>query len=547
MRRIVRPLRRLSSVRFREPLRAALAVELHELDRIVVRVWQVFSILGVIAGSLVSITLARGLGLACAGASGLYFLWFLLLGARLQHGPGDRGLAAAMIVVESTIPWSFMTLLVFTEGAGYALASWVPPMLFCGLIVAHTARLRARASLIVGVIGGLTYPLLYLFVVRDRLDAQLASLVLYQLPMQITRGVSCVLAGFVGALVASNLKNALFRAETVAREQDLFGKYRLLRRVARGGMGEVLEAVYCPEGGFERRVAVKRIHPELAEQPQFVTSFRAEAELGARLAHPNIVQVLDFGRVGDTYFLAMEFVEGMTLSALMRRAFGSGHVLAPQLVGTIAREILSGLVHAHEVALGADGRPLRVVHRDMCPQNVLLSRNGEVKITDFGVARALKDAAVSHTRTIVGHAAYMAPEQARSEPVDTRSDLFPVGVIVWELLAGRQLFRRRDPSATIYALLHEEVPALAEVRPGLHPAWDAFVRHALARRPSDRWASAREMIAALDAIAESIPTGGSRELPDLIATLAEIADPPPAPADEAETQVDPVRTMTLQP
>jgi serine/threonine-protein kinase len=289
-------------------------------------------------------------------------------------------------------------------------------------------------------------------------------------------------------------------------------------------MGTIHEALYCPEGGFERRVAVKRIHPQLAEQEWFVAGFRAEAEISSRLAHPNIVQVMDFGRVGDTYFLAMEYVDGMPLSTLMRRAFLARLPLPPQIVGAIGRDLLGGLAHAHESARGRDGKPLRVVHRDMCPQNVLLSRHGEVKIADFGVARVLEDAAASHTRNVVGHSAYMAPEQAQGHPIDTRADLFPVGVILWELLAGRRLFHRGLDSATLLALLYEEIVPPTVMRADIDARWDDLVLGALARDPDRRWASAREMLSALESIPDARSEQAANDLAGMVDLLASASD-----------------------
>src|SRR5688572_19178554 len=166
---------------------------------------------------------------------------------------------------------------------------------------------------------------------------------------------------------------------------------------------------------------------------------------------------MDFGRIGATYFLAMEYMDGSNLSALAGRARQAKRSLPVPAAAYVARQLLAGLAHAHEAHAG-DGSPLRIVHRDLCPQNVLVSRNGEVKIADFGVARALKDAVVGETRSVAGHIAYMAPEQARGTVVDPRSDLFAVAVMLWELLAGARLFRRENEAATLNALLLGPIP-----------------------------------------------------------------------------------------
>ncbi|HEY6460122.1 MAG TPA: serine/threonine-protein kinase, partial [Polyangiaceae bacterium] len=329
--------------------------------------------------------------------------------------------------------------------------------------------------------------------------------------------------------------------ESTVRAQNLFGKYRLVREIAHGGMGFVFEAVYCPEGGFERRVAVKRIHPHLAATDRFVEAFRDEARLSARLAHPAIVQVLDFGRIDDSYFLVMEYVEGVTLGAMMQRT--KDEPLAPDVVGHVLREILGALAYAHEGARGADGRPLRVVHRDLCPPNVLVSTNGEVKLTDFGIARSLADASESLTKHVSGHAGYMAPEQARAEAFDTRADLFPVGVIAWELFARRRLFSSGSPAASLLALLNDQVLPITVVRPELDERWAAFIARGLARDPASRFASAQEMLDALDAIPES-RGAGAEHLGRIVAGI--VGAPESAPPPESETSVETEgRTRTI--
>ncbi len=382
-------------------------------------------------------------------------------------------------------------------------------MIFCLTIFGLTVRLQPVSAALAGVVGALIFIGIALFVAHPALPPQLAELVIYQRGVQISRTLSLVGVGIMAALTVRGLRLAITRAEAAARERDLFGKYRLVREIAKGGMAAVFEAVYCPEGGFERRVAIKRIHPHLAEQEKFVDFFRSEAAISSRLNHPNIVQVLDFGRVEGKYFLSMEYVDGITLWAMMK---ASAQPLPVEVVALLGLEILSGLEHAHRIARGADGRPLRVVHRDLCPQNVLLSTNGEVKITDFGVARALRDAHTDQTNTVVGHLGYISPEQAAGEAVDTRSDLFAAGVMLWELLVGDPLFRRDNDAATLTALIYDPVPSASVRRPGLDPAWDDFLNRALFRDPERRFQTAGEMARALLALPGA-------DDPDAIATL----------------------------
>jgi len=522
------------------PLRTALTQELHELDYFITRAWLIAGLLGLLASLVVAATVSPSVGKACAALSTLYALIYGSMLLRLRRGPLTSTAENVMAVLESTIPWGFFFALYLAQGAGYALASWVPPMVYTLVIFGLTVRLRLHAAMVTGLISAACFLGLYFGVVADALPPVLQGMPVYGRGMQISRALSLIAGGVLAVVTGRGLVTALGRAEATLRERELFGKYRLLSEIAKGGMATVFEAVYCPEGGFERRVAVKRIHPHLAEQERFVEFFRSEAAISSRLAHPNIVQVLDFGRAGDRYFLSMEFVDGMTLAAFLRAARRVGRPPSPALVGAVGRGILQGLVHAHEVARSADGALLRVVHRDLCPANVLLSRTGDVKITDFGVARALRDSAAAQTKTVVGHLAYVAPEQAQGDPVDPRADLFATGVILWELLALGPLFARESDVATLAALMHEEPPPISQRRPELSSGWDDFFRRALARDPARRFASARQMLTALDRL-----VGG--EDPQAVAELerwvrehtgeAPVEDPTHVDVDGEVTQI----------
>lgn len=524
-------------------LGAALDDEARRLDLVVARAWIVFWLVALVGALVVAATVHKRIGLAAAAVAAVTGLWFFVAATLFVKGRGGRALSITNSVVESSLPWVALVLLLAVQGATYALGSWVPPMLFCGLIVASVVRLRPLAPLLIGISSALAFLVLHLLFVRHALPPETAGQPLYSLSMQVTRAGSLLFSGALSALVCRGLRDAIGRAGSSARAQDLFGKYRLLRRVASGGMGEVHEALYCPEGGFERRVAIKRIHPHLAEQPSFVSSFRAEAELCARLAHPNVVQVLDFGRVADTYFLAMEFVDGLTLGSLLRRLSLAERQVPEALVTLVGRELLAGLAYSHAGARGSDGRLLRVIHRDLSPSNVLLSRNGEVKISDFGLARALRDATSGITDHVAGHAGYMAPEQAKGEAFDERCDLFAVGVILWEALAGRRLFQRDAQATTLLALVADPAPPISALRANLHPAWDTFLSRALEKEPFRRFASAREMAQALDAIptrTESVDLG--RWVTEATA-LSERRDP--RTTDEVSTELMSPEEMDL--
>jgi serine/threonine-protein kinase len=483
---------------------AALSAELTRLDFIAARGWQAVSLAGVVGSVVLALVFSPPFGIGAALVSLLYLAWFSFAAWRYQRGDARPLLTYGTLALEVSAPWAFAFMMVFTQGAGYALSSWVPPMLYAALIVASIIRLRPGPPLFHGAVAVVVYLVFYFALARGRLTPEEAARPVLGPGIQVTRAVSLLLGGIFGSLVATALRGAIGRADATAREQDLFGKYRLLGTIASGGMGTVVEALYCPEGGFERRVAIKRIHPHFAEQKPFVDAFRAEAALGAQLSHPNIVQVLDFGKVGDAYFLAMEFVDGLPLSEVMARVFGAKMQIAVPVAAHVARELLAGLAYSHDVARAPDGRPLRVVHRDLCPQNVLVSKNCEVKITDYGIARALGEADTAHTRAPRGHLAYVAPEQLRALEFTPRTDLYGVGVILWELLASERLFARSTEALTLSAVLANRVPPVSGMRADLDQTWDEFFERALADDPMARFASAGEMSRALDALPNAI-------------------------------------------
>ena len=223
------------------------------------------------------------------------------------------------------------------------------------------------------------------------------------------------------------------------------GKYRLDARLGGGGMAEVFVGAAVGAEGFSRKVAIKRVLPGFSDNPAFAKMFVDEAQISARLVHPNIVSVLDFDRDADNrLFLVMELVEGQDLDALM----ATGLLPFPVVIFVIG-EVLRGLGHAHDLPVGADLRG--IVHRDVSPHNVLLSWEGAVKVSDFGIAKARAASEATASVFIKGKPAYMSPEQANGQALDGRSDLFAVGVMLWEMLVGRRLFVGEDTRATLAA------------------------------------------------------------------------------------------------
>jgi serine/threonine-protein kinase len=300
---------------------------------------------------------------------------------------------------------------------------------------------------------------------------------------------------------------------SVERLPRRFGPYLLFDRVGRGGMAEIFLARAATGLGAARLVVVKQILPELAGDAAFARMLVAEAKLAARLRHANVVQVYDLGREDERLFIAMEYVEGGDLHALLRQLSRTKTPLPLEFALFVVREVLSALSYAHRARDDA-GAPLGLVHRDVSPSNVLISFEGEVKLCDFGIARALAvppdesasppdhrpSSAPPGTSRVVGKSAYMAPEQARGEAVDARADVFATGILLWELCAGRRMYRGSEPEMLALARAGE-VPPLPERGLPEEPLLRALLARALAPSPDARFASAADFQRELDAYA----------------------------------------------
>ena len=427
---------------------------------------------------------------------------------------GARWTVVVHVAIELTVPWLLLLFIAVAVGARQANEAWGPPLIYGGILMLSVVHLKFALPVINGVFGAVQYVLIYAFAIGPRLPAYVVDV--HGSPEgPVGRATMILVSGLVAGFIARGLRKAIGGASRTVRARDLFGKYKLEREIAHGGMGVVHLATYCPEGGFRRPVAVKMIHPHLAREARFVDAFRNEAELCARLLHHNIVQVLDFGKVADTYFIAMELVDGTTCRGLFKRAIAAGTRVPPGVVVAIGHAILDGLYHAHHEALDDDGRPLHVIHRDLGLENILIAKTGVVKVTDFGIARALREANSALTSTVVGHSDHMAPEQANAEALDERCDLFCVGILLWELLCGRALFTRNSDAASLVAVLQAPVPAPSSQDPALI-AWDPFFARALARPKESRFATANDMSAALVALAA---TSGADDVARFLAAL----------------------------
>ncbi len=279
-------------------------------------------------------------------------------------------------------------------------------------------------------------------------------------------------------------------------ELEPIGRYQLLARLASGGMAEIFLARQTGIGGFEKLVAVKRILPQLAREQAFVEMFLDEAVIAAQLNHPNVVQIYDLGESESSYYIAMEYLEGESLGHLVSEGVRQGQPLGPGLTANLIAQVCDGLHYAHTLE-DEQGRPLGIVHRDISPHNVIVLFSGTAKLVDFGIAKAASKVHQTQVGTLKGKLTYMSPEQCLGKAVDSRSDLFSLGVVLWELLARKRLFKRDAEPAIIRAIVDEPIPEVRQVRDDVPQALAAVVERALQREPGARFASAAEMAAAL--------------------------------------------------
>ncbi len=274
------------------------------------------------------------------------------------------------------------------------------------------------------------------------------------------------------------------------------GRYQLLAKIATGGMAEIWLARQTGIGGFEKIVVVKRILPHLATEKAFVEMFLDEAVIAAQLNHPNVVQIYDLGQADDDYFIAMEYLEGESLGHLVSQGVQKGKPISAALSASIMAQVCDGLHYAHTFE-DDEGNPLGIVHRDISPHNIIIMFSGVAKIVDFGIAKAATKMHQTQVGTLKGKLAYMAPEQCMGHKVDARSDIFALGIVLWELLARKRLFKRDAEPMIIRAIMDEPIPKVRDVRESVPEAYAAVADQALQKEPEERFQSAAAMGAAL--------------------------------------------------
>src|SRR5512144_2415217 len=293
------------------------------------------------------------------------------------------------------------------------------------------------------------------------------------------------------------------------------GRYQIVDRLAVGGMAELFKATLTGEHGFAKLVAIKKILPHLATDHSFVEMFIDEARITAQLDHKHIVAVFELGTDADTPYIAMQYVDGLDVLALLRECARAQIRLSPDLAALIARDVLDALDYAHN-ALDSSGRPLGIVHRDVSPGNVLLSWRGDVKLTDFGIARAAERRHKTEAGTLKGKYGYMSPEQVSASEIDARSDLCSIGILLAEMVMARRLFTSTNDLDILLMVRDARLDRLHKYASEFPVELRALTVRALQRRPEDRWQSAAQFRDALDEWLRRTARASSRDLATLL-------------------------------
>jgi serine/threonine-protein kinase len=441
--------------------------------------------------ALVAMALAPiiGLRLSIALASFLALLttYYGVLRFMLKRGWYHAAVPWVNVMIEVSAPSVLFLVDSRLQGVEYALTA--PPLVIWGSLVALSGLRTNRAlALSAGGLAALEYLTLYFIIAWPHLPP--TTLVTLGPQMILTRAFLLACSGVVTAMFAGHLTRKAEQALAAVRERDWMGKYFLHERIGAGGMAEVFRATYSPEGGFEKQVALKRVLPAFASNPKFVTQFRSEALLCSRLSHPNIVQVLDLGRHEGTYYLAMEFVDGRPLSAVIDGYLGVG--LPFDAVAYLGVQLAAGLEHAH-TRVDDQGQPLNLIHRDVNPPNVLVSKHGEVKLSDFGIAKSNARLYATIGGLVPGKTQYMAPEQAAGQSIDARADLYALGLTLHEALTGSRVVQEADTAISLARAITEPVPDVSLRRPDVPRDLDAAVMSLLEKNPADRPTTAEQV------------------------------------------------------
>ena len=278
----------------------------------------------------------------------------------------------------------------------------------------------------------------------------------------------------------------------MAFQPTKFGKFLLLDKIATGGMAEIFMAQTVGPGGFEKIVALKRILPNLSSNQEFISMFIDEAKVTSQLTHGNIVQIYEFGEIDQNYYLSMEFVDGKNLRQILARAEEIKRILPLEHVVYIVNKICEGLDYAHRFRDKREREALQIVHRDISPQNILLSYEGEVKLIDFGIAKTRSQDGKTKSGVLKGKFGYMSPEQASGTPIDQRTDIFSTGIILFEMLTHQRLFASNNDLATLKKIQEAKIPAPSLFNPDIPFELEEIVLKALSKDPNKRYQTAHQ-------------------------------------------------------
>lgn len=276
----------------------------------------------------------------------------------------------------------------------------------------------------------------------------------------------------------------------MSQKYEYFGKYILLEKLATGGMAEVFLARTPDVGGVSKFVAIKRILPQFSDNPDFIEMFKGEAKIAINLSHSNIVSIYEFGMDKGQLFLVMDYVEGRNLRQILNKLKSSNKVFSTDQVTYMVKQVAAGLDHAHRSVNSSTGKPLNITHRDISPQNVMVSFEGEVKVVDFGIAKAETQIETTRTGTLKGKFGYMSPEQAEGQPTDLRTDIFSLGIVLWELIANERLFTAKNEMGILRKIRDCQIPNLRKINPNIDPELERITLKALARDRNLRYQTA---------------------------------------------------------
>jgi serine/threonine protein kinase len=299
--------------------------------------------------------------------------------------------------------------------------------------------------------------------------------------------LTVILLGVSFFLLDYRAKAKTLKLKQEIERMDRIGPYLLHKRVARGGMAELFLADYVRQDGFKRKVAIKRILPHLAGNQDFIKMFTREARLAALLQHPNIVQIFDYGNIDNAYFIAMEYIDGKNLGEILS-ALKQG--LPVETAVFIISHICKGLDYSHTKRDENTGEPFHIVHRDISPQNLLISYQGEVKISDFGISKARSEPSLTRAGVVKGKMAYMSPEQALGEPIDHRADIYALGLVFYETLTGKRVYAFSNDIDAIRSIPKLDIEPVSNLVPEVHEALNRIVMKCLEKQKENRYQSA---------------------------------------------------------